>query len=143
MTIQRTWKYRLYPTPSQAAELERQLGLLCDVYNSALEQRRRMWRDHGASIGFAEQSRQLTEARGELAWVRSMNALAQHGALKRLDRAFDAFFRRCAAGEKPGYRASARDAITTRSPGPSTATVAGSPTSVSATDAWSFRALGA
>ena len=103
MTIQRTWKYRLYPTPSQAAELERQLGLLCDVYNSALEQRRRMWRDHGASIGFAEQSRQLTEARGELAWVRSMNALAQHGALKRLDRAFDAFFRRCAAGEKPGY----------------------------------------
>jgi putative transposase len=55
--VTRTWKYRLYPTRSQAAELERQLGLLCDVYNSALEQRRRMWRDHGASIGYREQSR--------------------------------------------------------------------------------------
>lgn len=103
MIIQRTWRYRLYATPSQAAELERQLGPLCDVYNSALEQRRRMWRDHGASIGYRQQSRQLTEARGEHAWLRSMNALAQHGALKRLDRAYQAFFRRCAAGEKPGY----------------------------------------
>ena len=99
----RTWRYRLYPTPSQAAELDRQLGLLCELYNSALEQRRRMWREHGASIGYREQSRQLTEARGELEWLRSMNALAQHGALKRLDRAYQAFFRRCAAGEKPGY----------------------------------------
>lgn len=75
----RTWRYRLYPTPSQAAELDRQLGLLCELYNSALEQRRRMWRDHGVSIGYREQSRQLTDARGEHAWLRSMNALAQHG----------------------------------------------------------------
>jgi putative transposase len=101
--VTRTWKYRLYPTPSQVAELERQLGLLCDLYNSALEQRRRMWRDHGASIGYREQSRQLTEARRGLPWLRSMNALGQHGALKRLDRAYQAFFRRCAAGDKPGY----------------------------------------
>jgi len=101
--LKRTYRYRLYPTPSQAAELERQIGLLCDVYNAALEQRRRMWCDHGVSIRYCEQSRQLTEARQEHEWLRSMNALAQHGALKRLDRAYEAFFRRCAAGEAPGY----------------------------------------
>ena len=101
--LKRTYRYRLYPTPSQAAELERQIGLLCDVYNAALEQRRRMWRDHGVSVGYREQSRQLTDARREHAWLRTMNALAQHGALKRLDRAYEAFFRRCAAGQAPGY----------------------------------------
>jgi len=101
--VTRTYRYRLYPTPSQVAELEHQLGLACDLYNAALEQRRRMWRDHGVSIGYHEQSRQLTEARREHEWLRPMNALAQHGVLKRLDRAYQAFFRRCAAGEAPGY----------------------------------------
>jgi putative transposase len=62
-----------------------------------------MWRDHGVSVGYREQSRQLTDARREHAWLRTMNALAQHGALKGLDRAYQAFFRRCAAGEAPGY----------------------------------------
>jgi hypothetical protein len=37
--IRRTWKYRLYPTGAQETELERQLGVACDLYNAALEQR--------------------------------------------------------------------------------------------------------
>jgi putative transposase len=102
-TVTRTYRYRLYPKRRQAAELERQLGVACDLYNAALEQRRRMWRDHGRSIGFNEQSRQLTEARAELDELGRMNALAQHEVLRRVDRAFEAFFRRFRRGETPGY----------------------------------------
>ena len=42
--MHRTWKYRLYPTASQASELERQLAVARDLYNAALEQREMAWR---------------------------------------------------------------------------------------------------
>jgi putative transposase len=59
--MHRTWKYRLYPTAPQARELERQLTVACDLYNAALEQRIWAWREHGISISFREQSKQLTK----------------------------------------------------------------------------------
>lgn len=101
--VRRNYAYRIYPTRWQQGELDRQLRLCCDIWNAALEHRTRMWRDHHQSIGFVEQSRQLTEARRELPWLATMNALAQHEVLRRLDRAFQAFFRRTKAGESPGY----------------------------------------
>jgi putative transposase len=101
--MHRTWKYRLYPTARQARELERQFGIACDIYNAALEQRIWAWRTHRVSITFREQSRQLTEARHELPWLIGMNSLAQHGVLRRLDRAFQAFYRRVGAGQAPGF----------------------------------------
>ena len=101
--MHRTWKYRLYPTTSQERELERQFDVACDLYNAALEQRIRAWRTHRVSITFREQSKQLTEARHELPWLIGMSALAQHGVLRRLDRAFQAFYRRVRAGQTPGF----------------------------------------
>lgn len=84
--MQRAARYRLYPTRAQERELERQLGVLREVWNAALEQRRWAWRACGASVGFREQSAQLTEARRELPQLASMNALAQHQVLRRLYR---------------------------------------------------------
>jgi len=88
-TVRRNYAYRIDPTRCQQGELDRQLRLCCDLYNAALEQRRRMWREHRQPIGFAEQSRQLTEARRELPWLASTNTRAPQEILRRLDRAFD------------------------------------------------------
>ena len=33
--MQRTWKYRLYQTASQASELERRLAVACGLYKTA------------------------------------------------------------------------------------------------------------
>src|SRR3954451_5928011 len=99
--MHRTWKYRLYPTTSQVRELERQLDVARDLYNAALEQRISAWRTHRVSITFSEQSKQLTDARHELPWLMVMSALAQHGVLRRLDRAFQPFYRRVRAGQAP------------------------------------------
>ena len=99
VTVRRNYEYRLYPRPGQARALDEQLRLANDLWNAALEQRRRLWRDYGVSIGFREQSAQLTEARRELPWLQGMNALAQHEILRRLDKAMQAFFRRVKASE--------------------------------------------
>ncbi len=65
------------------------------VYNIALEQRS-MWtpakRHFAEKINFATQSRQLTELRREVDWLRAGSAVVQQGALRDLDAAFRRFF---------------------------------------------------
>jgi putative transposase len=99
----RSLTYPLLPTKAQAAILTNYLGDCCDLYNGALQERRDAWRKAGASIGYVNQCRSLTEIRATLPTWKVVPTEISRSALKRLDRAFDAFFRRCALGEAPGY----------------------------------------
>ncbi len=101
--MKRTYRYRLYPTRNQVCVLEAQLGQACDLYNGALEHRRTMWRDHGVSMSFYDQSAELRLLRASGLLDTTTNFWSQQDVLKRLDRAFQAFFRRVKAGEMPGY----------------------------------------
>ena len=42
--VNRTYRFRIYPTRRQRLALEAQLGFACDLYNAALEQRRYAFR---------------------------------------------------------------------------------------------------
>jgi putative transposase len=104
LSMIRSYKFRLYPTAKQAAALDEQLGAACDLYNAALEQRKWMYRSYGVSVTKYAQYRELTEMRAEVGSLPvGMAAWAQRSALDRLDKAMQAFFRRCAAGEAPGF----------------------------------------
>ena len=98
----RTFKYRLYPTRSQVAALELHLSEGCRLYNAALQERREAWRFQRKSISFYAQSRQLKDIRaaGDIG-IPSFTTAEK--VLRRVDRAFQAFFRRLKAGERPGY----------------------------------------
>ncbi len=101
--MNKTYQFRLYPTKKQQATLNEWLALCCDVYNAALQERRDAYRMAGVSLGFAHQCAELPackQVRPELAEV---NAQVVQDAVKRVDLAFAAFFRRCEAGEQPGY----------------------------------------
>ena len=101
--MNKTYQFRLYPTKKQQATLGEWLVLCCEVYNAALQERRDAYRMAGVSLGFAHQCAELPgckQVRPELAAV---NAQVVQDAVKRVDLAFAAFFRRCAAGEQPGY----------------------------------------
>jgi len=101
-TVRRTYRYRLYPTRTQIAALELQLSWNCDLYNAALEQRRDAWRRGRKRVGLYDQMRDLTELRQDLPGDQ-MACHLQRDPLRRLDRAFQAFYRRCQTGEAPGY----------------------------------------
>lgn len=99
----KTYQYRIYPTKKQKRTLVAWLALCCETYNAALQERRDAYRMAGKSISFSHQSAELPackEARPELAEV---NSQVLQDAVKRVDLAFDAFFRRCEAGETPGF----------------------------------------
>ncbi len=101
--LQRTYRYRLYPTARQELALNSQLAFACELYNAALEQRRDAWRRQRRGIGYIAQCRDLTELRAEGVGPPGMSCFAMRDPLRPLDRAFAAFFRRVNAGQKPGY----------------------------------------
>lgn len=99
----RTYLYALYPNKHQESILYSWLGLCCNLYNAALEQRITAWRHHRKSINYNHQTKDLTDLRASDTAFAFMPAIMGRSALKRLDHAFKAFFRRVLQGETPGF----------------------------------------
>lgn len=99
----RTFKYRLRTNKHFVAEAERWLGICCELYNAALQERRDAFRLQRKSVSYYEQQAQLKDVRAEHPELRSMSQGVQADALRRLDKAFRGFFRRLQSGEKAGY----------------------------------------
>jgi putative transposase len=95
--------FKLYPNAKESERLTAWVRLHCELYNAALEERIDAYRKFGKSISYYDQQNVLPEiktARPELAELGS-HALQQ--TLRRLDLAFQAFFRRVKAGQTPGF----------------------------------------
>ncbi len=101
----RAYKFLLRPTVRQAQALTQMLRDHCSLYNGALQERRDAWRHTSkTSIRYGDQSAQMREIRvsdpeRQGRWSFS----SQQATLRRLDKAFQAFFRRVRSGGKPGY----------------------------------------
>ncbi|WP_329580281.1 RNA-guided endonuclease InsQ/TnpB family protein [Streptomyces sp. NBC_01361] len=101
----RAYKFLLRPTVGQQAALGEMLCDHCSLYNGALQERRDAYRHASkTSIKYAMQSAQLKGIRSfdperQGRWSFS----SQQATLRRLDRAFAAFFRRIKSGDTPGY----------------------------------------
>jgi putative transposase len=99
----RSFRFLLSPTVRQRAGLDQLLGLQCELYNAALEERRGAWHWGHRSVSYFDQCRTLTSLRAVRPEVLSGGVTVCRGTLRRLDWAFAAFYRRCRAGTRPGY----------------------------------------
>ncbi|MFD7506874.1 RNA-guided endonuclease InsQ/TnpB family protein [Streptomyces sp. NPDC059850] len=101
----RAYKFLMRPTVRQQGALTEMLRDHCSLYNGALQERRDAYRHASkTTIRYGQQSAQLKDIRAfdperQGRWSFS----SQQATLRRLDKAFAAFFRRVKAGEKPGY----------------------------------------
>ncbi|WP_433358807.1 RNA-guided endonuclease InsQ/TnpB family protein [Streptosporangium sp. CA-115845] len=85
-------RYRLQPSRAQEAALLEHCRHARFVWNLAVEQHSH-WRPGTKSApGFAEQCRQLTEARAEFEWLRAGSIIVQQQALKDFAQAMANFF---------------------------------------------------
>ena len=99
----RSFRFLLSPTVRQQTALVGLLGLQRELYNAALEERRGAWHWERRSVSYVDQCRTLTglrKVRPDVLWG---GVVVCRGTLRRLDRAFDAFYRRCREGQRPGY----------------------------------------
>ncbi len=95
MPVHRRVTYKLYAAATRVAEADRVRGLHCELYNAALQERLDAWRMERVSIGYVAQCRSLTQIRRENPEYAALNAQSLQVTLKRLDRAFQAFYARC------------------------------------------------
>ncbi|MFI6401660.1 RNA-guided endonuclease InsQ/TnpB family protein [Streptomyces sp. NPDC050548] len=101
----RAYKFLLRPTVRQAQALAEMLRDHCSLYHAALHERRDAYRHPSkTTVKYGMQSAQLKEIRAfdperQGRWSFS----SQQATLRRLDKAFAAFFRRVKSGEAPGY----------------------------------------
>jgi putative transposase len=97
------FKYRLYPNRSQAKGLHTLLETHRRLYNLALRERREVYKAEVRSVTYGEQSARFKETRRALPSFAATNFSSAQATLRRLDKAFVAFFRRMKFGEAPGY----------------------------------------
>jgi len=95
--------YRLYPSQQQTNKLLDHLALHQRVYNAALDERIQVYEKEKRSLRFVDQCKHLTLWRKEHQELADINAQSLQVTLKRLDLAFEAFFRRLKNGETPGF----------------------------------------
>jgi transposase len=102
--LKRAYKMRAYPTQGQVGRARQLLASHCEMYNAALDERKCAWTHPSKPhITYRTQSAQLREIRELCPEDARWSFTAQQQTLRRLDRAFQAFFRRVRAGEAPGY----------------------------------------
>lgn len=100
----RTYKYRLYPNNAQERALDFLLWQARNLYNAALEFRILYWEQNQESLTYYDQRNYFCALRKQQ--PDTLGLLPAHtvdAMMRRLQRSFDAFFRRIKAGERPGY----------------------------------------
>jgi len=101
----RAYTFLLRPTVRQTQALAQMLRDHCSLYNAALQERRDAYRHPSkTTVRYGMQSAQLKDIRAfdperQGRWSFS----SQQATLRRLDKAFAAFFRRVKSGQTPGY----------------------------------------
>lgn len=98
-----TARFRLYPTKKQAQQLQWTLDRCRELYNAALQERREVYRYTGKGTTYEAQANQLPEIKAIREEYRTIHSQVLQDTLKRVDKAFKAFFRRVKAGHTPGY----------------------------------------
>jgi putative transposase len=102
-TCRKTYQEKLKPTPAQERQLEVILWRCRTLYNTALEQRITLWKQRGVSLTRYQQEAELKALRADMPEYAALHSHVLQDVLARLDKTYQAFFRRLANGEKPGF----------------------------------------
>ncbi|WP_328418157.1 helix-turn-helix domain-containing protein [Micromonospora sp. NBC_00389] len=92
--VKRAYKYRFYPTPLQAEQLNRTFGCVRKVYNLALDARTRAWAVDRQRSTYVQSSAWLTEWKRteDLTFLNEVSSVPLQQALRHLQAGFAAFW---------------------------------------------------
>jgi putative transposase len=103
MILQKAYKYRIYPTKAQQTNLLNQFSMCRHLYNWSLKERMDVYKQEGRSVSYKDQQNALPQLKKARPWFKGVHSQVLQDVLRRLNKAFDAFFRRVKHGEVPGF----------------------------------------
>ena len=125
--MRRAYKFRRrYPNRNQERELEIMLETHRRLYNACLGQRKSVYEKDKISVSYGEQSAWFKNQRAVHPWFAKLNFSSAQATMRRLDKAYAAFFRRPRRANSRDIRASKWRAGTTRWSFPPTGMASGS-----------------
>ncbi len=95
--------FRIYPTKEQTILISKTLGCCRYVYNHYLSMRIHLYKDKKESMNYNACSKDMTELKKSLNWLREVDSTALQSTLKNLDTAYQNFFRQVKHSKKAGY----------------------------------------
>lgn len=101
--MRKAFKYKLKVSPAVQEKLTATLDVCRELYNTALQERRDAYRQSGDTLNYYDQANQLPDIKQARRDVAGVHSQVLQDTLRRVQKAFDNFFRRVKAGEKPGY----------------------------------------
>jgi putative transposase len=93
-TVNRSYRYRFYPTEEQKIQLSHAFGCSRFVYNHFLKERTDAYYEKKEKINYHKTSRLLTELKNNenYSWLKEVSSVTLQQSLRDLDKAFTNFF---------------------------------------------------
>ena len=99
----KTFRYRLYPNKRQEKTFLQTLETCRRFYNDCLAERKQAYEERKESISKLTQLRKVKILKDTNPYATNIHSHVLQTVVSDLDKAFQAFFRRVKAGDKPGY----------------------------------------
>lgn len=97
------YKYRLYPNREQRKAIDFTLERCRLLYNRLLDERILAYKNDGKNLNYYDQAQTFNERKAAIPALKQVHSQVLQDVAKRLEKAFQAFFRRFKVGEKPGF----------------------------------------
>lgn len=101
--MEKSYKYRIYPSAEQEAQIQKTFGCVRYVYNYYLALRKELYEKSGKNLNYYECCKDLTKLKHELAWLCDADVTALQSSVRNLDDSFQNFFRGFKGGKRVGY----------------------------------------
>ena len=90
--MEKSFKFRIYPTNEQEVLLRKSFGCVRYVYNHYLDKQQTLYKTEKKTMSYKECSGDLTKLKKELAWLNEPDSIALQSSLEHLRNAYDNFF---------------------------------------------------
>ena len=97
-TVERAYKYRIYPNKKQKEIIAKTFGSCRFVYNKYLAQRIEMYEKNKETFSYVQCANDMKQLKSELEWLKEVDSTALQSSLRDLDMAYQKFFK-----EHSGY----------------------------------------
>ena len=98
-----TIQFRCYTTKKGYRRLDEVLEMLRTLYNAGLQERKDAWKYNKIRVSMYDQTKQLTQIRGDDIKWKNLAIGIVRGPIFRLERSFNSFYTRVKKGQNPGF----------------------------------------
>jgi len=102
-SLEKSYKFRIYPTDEQQTKIQKTFGCVRFAFNHYLEKRIKLYETCKTNMSYYECCSDLTVLKSEFTWLREVDATALQSSICDLDAAYQNFFRRSKQRGAAGY----------------------------------------